>query len=67
MIARDGADRVVIEVRTTHQEGDPIDRVDSDKRRRVARLACGLGAHRIDLIGIRFDESGFDVHWVPGA
>lgn len=64
-MAFDGRDRVVIEVRTRITETDPIDAVDSAKRRRVRSLARSVGATRLDLIGIGIGSSWVDVHWVP--
>lgn len=67
LIAMDGPVRVVVEVRTTSGEGDPIDAVDRSKRENVARLARRLGAGRVDFVGVRVEESGVDLHWVPGG
>lgn len=67
LVGIDGGERVAFEVRTITGPGDPIDAVDHAKRRRVRRLAAAQGLHRVDLIGIRVDGEGFDVHWVPGA
>lgn len=67
LIGMDGDDRVAFEVRTITGEGDPIDAVDQAKRRQVQRLAAANGASRVDLVGIRLHDDGFDVHWVPGS
>ncbi|MCZ6457499.1 MAG: YraN family protein [Actinobacteria bacterium] len=67
LIAIDHNTRVVVEVRTTRHLADPIDAVGEAKRRRVRGLAGGMGAHRVDFIGIRISQAGFDVHWLPGS
>lgn len=66
LVALDGRQRVVIEVRASTTRHDPIDAVDDAKRRRVRLLASRLGAHRADFIGVGVSSSGIDVHWVPG-
>lgn len=63
----DGHTRVAIEVRTTTGTSDPIDAIDHRKRDRVGRLASTAEADRVDLIGIRVDGRGMDVHWLPGG
>jgi putative endonuclease len=67
ILARDGHARVVVEVRTIRGEADPIDAVNEAKRIQVARLARRAGATRVDLLGIRLDQDGCDLHWVPDA
>jgi Holliday junction resolvase-like predicted endonuclease len=67
LIARDGHLRVAIEVRTITGPGDPIDAVDSSKRRHVAALARRIGVARVDLVGVGFRQWGIEVHWVPGG
>jgi len=67
LVARDGKDRVAVEVRTITGPGDPIDAVDPTKRRHVASLARRLGASRLDLIGVGLRQWGIEVHWVPGG
>jgi len=67
LIAIDQDSKVVVEVRTTRHGSDPIDAVGEAKRRRVTNLARGIGADRVDFIGIRIDRTGFDVHWLPGS
>lgn len=67
LIARDGAKRVAVEVRTITGPGDPIDAVDPGKRRRVATLAGRTGVARVDLIGIALRSWGIEIHWVPGG
>ncbi len=66
LLATDGKIRVAVEVRTTRHSEDPIDAVGEEKRRRVRRLARGVGAHRVDFFGVRLDDAWFDVHWLPG-
>lgn len=58
---------MAVEVRTRIGGHDPIDAVDSEKRERVARLARQIGASRTDIVGIRLDAAGVDIHWVPSA
>jgi Holliday junction resolvase-like predicted endonuclease len=67
MLAVDHGTRVAVEVRTRRGGPDPADGAGSSKRARVGRLAALVGATRVDVLGIRVDESGFDVHWVPAA
>lgn len=66
LLATDGDQRVVVEVRSTTSMIDPVDRVDTGKRRRVHRLAAKMGANRVDFVAIRLDRGSFDVHWLPG-
>lgn len=67
ILASDGGARVVLEVRTTSGEEDPIDAIDHAKRRRVERLARRIGADRVDFVGVRVGREALDVHWVPGS
>ncbi len=67
IVARDGKRRVAVEVRTRTGPGDPIDAADHEKRRQVHRLAARIGAHRVDLVGLRLGAGCLEVHWVPGA
>ena len=64
LLATDGPDRVAVEVRTTTGLGDPIDAIDPGKRRHVMRLAAGVGANRVDFLGIRLGGEAIDFHWV---
>lgn len=66
LLMSDGGTRVVIEVRAVTTGGDPIDAVGPEKRRLVRRLAGGLGAGRVDYLGVSFQNWGAEVHWVPG-
>lgn len=66
IVARDGAARVVVEVRTISGPGDPIDAVDTKKRHRVRRLGAQMRADRTDFLGIAIRDGWVDVHWVPG-
>ena len=66
LIAVDGDRRVVIEVRATSGGGDPIDAIDGSKRAHVNRLAAGVGATRVDLVGVSLSSDALVVHWVPG-
>lgn len=67
LLAMDGRQRVVVEVRSRIGGGDPIDAADNLKRVRVAGLAADIGADRVDIVGVRFGADGVDVHWVPAA
>jgi len=67
LLALDDGTQVAVEVRTTRYSDDPIDAVGVEKRRWVRRLARGVGAHRVDFMGLRLDKDGFDVHWLPGS
>lgn len=67
LLADDHGVRVAVEVRTRIGGGDPIDAIDQPKRDHVIRLARRAGATRVDLIGIRLDSGGVDIHWVPAA
>lgn len=64
LLATDGLDLVVVEVRTTTGIDDPIDAIDKAKRRRVRKLAGLLGASRVDFLGIRLGAEWIDFHWV---
>lgn len=67
ILARDGHRRVAVEVRTRSAGADPVDAADAIKREHAARLTRRAGAVRFDVIGIRVDTDGVDVHWVPAA
>jgi Holliday junction resolvase-like predicted endonuclease len=67
LLAIDDGVRVVVEVRSRIGGPDPADAANPGKRARVASLARRAGATRVDVIGIRADRSGFDLHWVPAA
>ncbi len=64
LLAEDGRLLVVVEVRTTTSGGDPIEAVGHAKRDRVRHLAAGVGAERVDFLGIRMGEGAVDFHWV---
>ncbi|MFZ0013067.1 MAG: YraN family protein [Acidimicrobiia bacterium] len=66
IVARDGASRVVVEVRTITGPGDPIDAVGRSKRAHVASLAAQVGARRVDFVGVALRADAIEVHWVPG-
>jgi Holliday junction resolvase-like predicted endonuclease len=66
LLALDGRERVAVEVRARLGGPDPVDAADPSKRARVGSLARRAGASRVDVIGIRIDREGFDLHWVPG-
>lgn len=66
LIALDGRERVVLEVRSTTGPGDPIDAVDDRKRRHVGALARASGADRVDFVGVGFGTEAVYVHWLPG-
>ena len=59
--------RVAVEVRTRIGGDDPVDAADHAKRAHVATLARQVGATRVDVVGIRLDRNGVDVHWVPAT
>jgi putative endonuclease len=67
LLALDRGQRVVVEVRATTADRDPIDAIGPRKRRRVTRLAGAVGAHRVDFLGVRFGSRDVVVHWVPGC
>lgn len=66
ILARDGAGRVVVEVRSVTGDGDPIDAIDPMKRSHVRGLAGRVAARRVDYLGVGFRSWGVEVHWVPG-
>jgi Holliday junction resolvase-like predicted endonuclease len=67
ILALDGTTRVAVEVRTRIGGDDPADAAGYRKRQRLARLARAAGADRRDIIGIRLNSGGFEVHWVPSC
>lgn len=67
LIVDDRGVRVAVEVRTRLGGADPIDAADEAKRDRVRKLARRVGAARVDVIGVRVDRDGFDIHWVPAV
>jgi putative endonuclease len=66
LIAVDGARRVAVEVRTITGIGDPIDAIDTSKRRHVLGLAARAGISRVDFVGVAISDAGLLVHWLPG-
>jgi Holliday junction resolvase-like predicted endonuclease len=66
LLAMDGGQRVVVEVRTTRSASDPIDAVDAAKRAQVRRLAGNTGRVRVDFVGIGLGDTHLAIHWVPG-
>lgn len=64
LLVRDGRRLAAVEVRTTTGRADPVDAVDSAKRAHVKRLAAGVGAGRVDFVGVGVRDRCFDVHWV---
>ncbi len=78
LLALDGGTRVAVEVRASRGRSDPVDArasrgrsdpvdaIDPAKRRHLADIARGVGAQRVDYIGVGIGQSGMDVHWVPG-
>ena len=66
LLAVDGKTRVAVEVRLTTGDDDPIDRLDSRKRRHVVSIARRAGAQRVDGLGLLVSSRGFDAHWLPG-
>jgi putative endonuclease len=67
LLALDGGQRVVVEVRAITADRDPIDAIGWGKRRRVTRLAGAVGASRVDFLGVRIGVDDVVVHWVPGC
>ena len=67
LLAVDGSERVVVEVRTRTGGDDPIDAIGPSKRRHVERLAVSIGATRTDFVGVRVSPRSVDIHWVPGV
>ncbi|HEY7704995.1 MAG TPA: YraN family protein [Acidimicrobiia bacterium] len=72
LVARLGGQRVVVEVRSVSSPGgpieaDPLAAFDHAKAIQVRRLARDLGCRRVDLIAVRFDRAGVDLHWVADA
>ena len=67
LVAWDGDQRVVAEVRSVNSAVDPIDAIDAAKRRRVEVLSNRIGIHRVDYLGVAFTDSYIDFHWVPGS
>jgi putative endonuclease len=67
LLAIDGEERVVVEVRTITGAGDPIEAVGHAKRRRVRSLAGQVGATRVDFLGVGMGPEGVVIHWVPAC
>lgn len=65
VVERSGV-RVVVEVKTLVGAGDPFGRIDDGKEVALAALAARLGAHRIDVVGIRLLRDGAHVHTISG-
>lgn len=67
LIANDGSTKLVVEVRSVTSGGDPLDAIDTVKRRQVSSLAQDLGVDRVDYLGVGFASQFVDFHWVPGS
>ncbi len=67
LLAVDGSQKVAVEVRTRVGGPDPVDAADNAKRSQASSLAREVGADRFDVVGVRMDLAGMDVHWIPGA
>lgn len=67
ILARDGRNRVVVEVRTITGPQDPLTAYDPAKAAQVSRLAAQVGADRVDLMAIRLGPEAAEVRWVRGA
>ncbi len=68
LVVRDGSTTVAVEVKATTDGSDPVDAVDERKMGLVGRTAAGSSypIGRIDIIGIRFDDSGVEIRWLRG-
>ncbi len=67
LIARDGAERIAVEVRTRHGDIDEVTAVDQSKLVRMAYAARLVGADRMDLVVIGIGDRGVQIRWVPGV
>ena len=67
ILAVDRGQRVVVEVRTTTGEADPLAAFGPVKAAQVARLTRRIRAHRVDLIAIHLGEDAAEIRWVQGA
>lgn len=67
IVARDGSQRVLVEVRTVTGEKDPLVAFDRSKAIQVRRLAGVIRAGRVDLVAIRLTDEAAEIRWVPEA
>jgi Holliday junction resolvase-like predicted endonuclease len=58
--------RVAVEVRS-RWVADPLEAFDRSKLDRVWTLARMAGCGRVDLVAVRFDRRGAELHWIPGV
>lgn len=72
LVAMLNGERTVVEVRSVANPGGPMDlhplaAFDDAKAAQVRSLAARIGCRRADLIAVRFDSHGVDLHWVADA
>lgn len=69
LVVRNGAEIVVVEVKTSKNGDDPIEAVDDVKASRVTRAvnAYRLPVDRIDVIGVMLTNRGAAIRWLRGA
>jgi putative endonuclease len=72
LVAELDGEPVVVEVRSVANPGGPLDATpleafDAAKAAQVRRLAGRLRCRRVDLMAVRFDSQGVDLHWVASA
>lgn len=69
LIVSVGGMRVAVEVRSVTGDGPAVLAFDEAKADQVWRLARELrpACSRVDLVAVRFDRSGVEVHWVPAV
>lgn len=66
LLARDGSEAVVVEVRTV-TGGEPLEAFGPGKAHQVRRLAGRLGATRVDLVAVRLGPDAAELRWLPGV
>jgi len=69
LIALEGSQRIVVEVKTSANGDDPLEAIDDVKAHRIRRAIQGYGmpVHRIDAIAVRLTPGGVSVRWVKAV
>jgi Holliday junction resolvase-like predicted endonuclease len=69
LVVQLGGVQVAVEVRSVLGRDPAVLAFDGAKADRVWRLARRTRppCARVDLVAVRFDRHGVDVHWVPGV
>ncbi len=69
LIVLEGTRRIVVEVKTSANDDDPIEAIDDVKAHRIRRAVQGYGLpiYRIDAIAVRLTPAGASVRWLKAV